>query len=81
MHLILYSTGGFEPLVPQVAHDTGTQCYNLKWLKISYYHNTLEYQVVSGHVMAIYLKWHMCPCYEPLVPLISICPNTSSSIV
>ena len=27
----------------------------------------LEYLVVSGHIMAIYLKWHMCPCHEPLV--------------
>ena len=26
--------------------------------------------------MAIYLKWHMCPCHEPLVAQISICPNT-----
>ena len=27
--------------------------------------------------MAIYLKWHMCPYHEPLVALISMCPNTS----
>ena len=23
--------------------------------------------MVSSHVMAIYLKWHMCPSHEPLV--------------
>ena len=61
----------FEPLVPQMAHDRDTMLllhwYNLKWLKISYYRYKLEYLVVSGHVMAIYLKWHMCPCHEPLV--------------
>ena len=32
--------------------------------------------MVSGHVMAIYLKWYMCPCNVPLVVLISICSNT-----
>ena len=26
--------------------------------------------------MAIYLKWYMCPCHEPLVAQISICSNT-----
>ena len=26
--------------------------------------------------MAIYLKWHMCSCHEPLVALISICSDT-----
>ena len=26
--------------------------------------------------MAIYLKWHMCPCHEPLVALIPICSHT-----
>ena len=36
-------------------------------LKISYY----RYKVVSGHVMATYFKWHMCPCHEPLVTQIS----------
>ena len=49
----------FEPLMPQVAHDRDNA--------ISYYGYKLEYLVVSGHVMAIYLKWHMCPCHEPLV--------------
>ena len=32
--------------------------------------------MVSGHVMAIYLKWYACSCNEPLVAQISICPNT-----
>ena len=41
------------PLVPHVA---GTE-----YLKISYYRYKLEYLVVSGHVMATYLKWHVCP--------------------
>ena len=31
--------------------------------------------MVSSHVMAIYLKWHMCPCHEPLVTQISIHPS------
>ena len=26
-----------------------------------------DWYVVSGHVMAIYLGWHMCRCHEPLV--------------
>ena len=26
--------------------------------------------------MAIYLKWHMCPCHEPFVAQISICSDT-----
>ena len=47
-----------------------------KCLKISYYCYKLEYIVVSGHVMAIYLKWCVCPCHEPLVAQISICSIT-----
>ena len=26
--------------------------------------------------MARYLKWHMCPCHEPLVTQVYICSNT-----
>ena len=36
--------------------------------------------VVSGHIMAVYLKWHMCPCHEPLVVLIPICYMRLTSI-
>ena len=31
--------------------------------------------------MAVYLKWHMCPCHEPLVPHNSICLNTFVVVV
>ena len=31
--------------------------------------------------MAIYFKWHMCPCHEPLVAQILICSNTFGLIV
>ena len=26
-------------------------------------HDTDTHLVATGHVMAIYLKWHMCPCH------------------
>ena len=53
----------------------GHNWYNLKILKLSYYRYNFGYLVVSGHVMAIYLKWYMCPCHEPLVAHISIHSN------
>ena len=31
--------------------------------------------------MAMYLKWHMCPCHEPLVAQISICSNSIYSFL
>ena len=52
-------------------------CHNVTALiesEMTYYCFNLEYLVVSGHVMAIHSKWHMCPCHEPLVAQISKVP-------
>ena len=54
--------------------------YNLKLIQVSYYRYKPEYQMVSGHVMSIYLMWYMSLCHEPLVAQISICSNTSGRV-
>ena len=39
---------------------------------MSYYH----FELNTKWFQAIYLKWDVCPYYEPLVALISICSDT-----
>ena len=62
------------PLVSQVAHDRDT-------MLLQKYHTIVInlIPVVSGHVLAMYLKWHMCPCHAPLVAQILIRPITLQS--
>ena len=44
--------------------------------------NDLKYHINLRPIgfMAIYLKWYMCLCYEPLVTQISICSNTPGRV-
>ena len=69
--------------MPQVAHDssTGTQCYCTDIIRNDLQCHTIVINLIpsgfrscDGDIFEVV----MCPCHEPLVAQVSICPNTFS---